>query len=278
MINLIRSDLYRIFKCKAIYVLIIVIIFISLTSVVLMEPFSVGISVSTNTNNTNGVELTNELEEADSLGEYRRIMKEEGAFALDKEIIGYNINMYYVFIVLVVLAITTDFSNKSIKNSLSSAISRKEYYLSKLILTLLLGTCFIFFNNYISYILNYFINGKGFYSQLTDITKITLIQLPMLYGIISFLVSLAFLLRKTSTFNTITIPFIMLFQIICSGIIGVLRINTDFYMNYELQNALTNLASNPSLKYILYCFILGVLYMLIFNVIGYLSFKKAEIK
>lgn len=278
MINLIRSDLYRILKGKAIYILIIIIVLVSLISVVLMEPGSISMSITTNTSDTSNVELTNDLENADSISEYRRIMKEEGAFALDKEIIGNNINMYYVFIVVVVLAITTDFSNKSIKNSLSSAISRKEYYLSKLILTLILSTFFIFFNNYISYILNYFINGQGFYSSVTDIIKLTLIQIPMLYGIISFLVGLAFVLRKTSTFNTIAIPFIMLFQVVCSGLIGILKINMDFYMNYELQNALVNLVSNPSLKYILYCLILGIVYMIVFNIVGYLSFNKAEIK
>ena len=45
-------------------------------------------------------------------------------------------------------------------------------------------------------------NGESFSSSLEEITKITLYQLPLLYGIMSLLVGLCFTVRKTSIFNT----------------------------------------------------------------------------
>lgn len=218
------------------------------------------------------------LNEANNLIEYRNIIKNHGAFELDRQIIGQNGNLYYFFIVIVVISLSTDFSNKSIKNTLSSAITRKQYYLSKLVLILFLGTLFILFNNYVSYFLNLIINGTDFAMPFIEVAKITLLQLPLLYGIISLLICFAFVLQRTALFNTISISFIIVLQILVMGITNLFKIKQNWLYDYEFQSALAKLADSPTNKYIIICAVLGIVYIVLFNIIGYNIFKKCEIK
>lgn len=214
--------------------------------------------------------------EVDSLLEEREIMKNY-PYELDKAIVGVNANLYYIFIVIVVIVLCTDLSNSTAKNTISSSISRKKYYVSKLITCLLLCTAFILINNYGTYFVNLFVNGKSFSSSIGEITKVTLYQLPLIYGIISMLVGICTTVKKTSIFNTITIPFIMVAGLLISGMISLFRINPNI-MNYEYQIALQTLANNPTNDFLLKTIVLGFAYIIIFNFIGYYMLKKAEIK
>ncbi len=276
MLSIIKSDLYRIFKGKAIYIAILIILFLNITSAIGISAGHIGMSVGSTVDVTDSETLA-EVASAKSLKEFREIMKSQGPFKLDKEVIGQNVNLYYIFIVIVVSVLCTDFSNKCIKNTLSSAISKRKYYLSKMILTFGICILLVLFNNYSFYFLNLFINGNEFASSLLDIGKYSIVQLPLICGIISMLVCFAFLFKKTSAFNTISIPFIMVVQLIGFGIINLLHIKADWFYNYELQFALANLVSNPTTSYIIKCTLLGIFYIIIFNVVGYYSFKKADI-
>ena len=277
MINIIKSDLYRILKGKAIYIVLAIIIILTMVSVVGISAGTIGLSFDTGSD-TSDVGLATEVNNAKTLGEYRRIIKNSGAFALDKEIIGTNTNLYYFFIVITVIVLAADFSVKSIKNTISSAISRKEYYFSKLLLVLGLSTFLVLFNNYGAYLLNLIINGKAFSTPLLEFTKLTIMQLPLLYGIISLLVCLAFVFKKVSLFNSISIPLIVIVQIIMISVTNLFKLNATWINDYEIQTALMKLVNNPTNKYVVSCAILGVMYIIIFNIIGYYSFKKAEIK
>ena len=277
MINIIKSDLYRILKGKAIYIVLTIITILIMVSVVGLSAGTIGLSFDTGSD-TSDVGLATEVNNAKTLGEYRRIIKNSGAFALDKEIIGTNTNLYYFFIVITVIVLAADFSVKSIKNTISSAISRKEYYFSKLLLVLGLSTFLVLFNNYGAYLLNLIIDGKAFSTPLLEFTKLTIMQLPLLYGIISLLVCLAFVFKKVSLFNSISIPLIVIVQIIMISVTNLFKLNATWINDYEIQTALMKLVNNPTNKYVVYCAILGVMYIIIFNIIGYYSFKKAEIK
>ena len=103
-------------------------------------------------------------------------------------------------------------------------------------------------------------------------------QLPLLYGIISLLVCLAFVFKKVSLFNSISIPLIVVIQIIMISVTNLFKLNVTWINDYEIQTALIKLVNNPTNTYIISCIILGVAYCAIFNIIGYYSFKKAEIK
>lgn len=277
MLNLIKSDLYRLFRGKSLYIVMGVIIGLAVLSAVTVSPGHVGISVAAESEMTEPAVLER-LTNAKSLGEVREIMIEISTVKLDKQIVGQNINLYYMFIVFVVVIITSDFSNKSVKNTLSSAISRKEYYLSKFILVLGVVTALTVFNNCVNYVLNYFINGKSLASPVGEIAKITVYQMPLIWALAALLVCIAFVVRKTSLFNTISIPFVMVVQIIMMIVIAIIRETPKWYTDFEVQYALSNLADNPTNAYIAKCCALGFAYMIVFAIIGYCVFKNAEIK
>jgi len=279
MLNMIKSDFYRILKGKAIYIALFIIIGLSLVSVIGLTPGHIGMtSMSNSTIDINDAEFMEKLSEANSLNDIRDLMKSSGGYELDQAVLGTNMNLYYIFIVVVVIVLCTDFSNKSIKNTLSSAISRNKYYWSKAILIFLICTFLVLFNNYFFYFTNLFVNGRNFSSSISDIFKTTIIQLPLIYGIISLLICFAFLFKKTASFNTISIPFIIIVQLIVLGITNLFRIKADWFYQFEIQNALGNLANSPTNQYILNCTLLGIFYLILFNIIGYFVFRRTEIK
>lgn len=281
MLNIIKSDLYRILRGKAIYICCLVIIAMFSLSAFELAPGNVGMT----TNNMDEVGVRSQILSEEEMEEFykTKTLKEEREFLkkhpykLDKAILGSNANLYYIFIVIVVIVLSTDFSNSTVKNTISSSISRKKYYMAKLITILLISTVLIFFNTYATYIVNLTMNGKAFCSSLGEITKVTLYQLPLMYGIISMLVCISALTRKTAIFNTITIPFIIVFQLLLMSAVSLFKISKNIYM-WEFQSVLSRLAGSPANDYIIKCIILGIAYIVIFNIIGYKAIKKAEIK
>ena len=279
MLNIIKSDLYRVFRGKSIYVAIIIILILASVSCFAMSPGHIGIaSSSIEETDYDNEELLEKVYETDSIMETREIMKEYGSFPLDKSQLGANANLYYFFIIVVVIVLVTDLSNSTAKNTLSSAISRKKYYFSKLITCLGLGTVLILINNYGSYVINLIMNGKEFSAGFLEITKLTILQLPILYAIISMLVCIGFCFRKTGTFNSITIPLIMVVQLIIMGFATLFHLDSANILNYEFQYIIGNLVANPSNTYILKTLVLAIFYIIVFNVIGYSVFRKTEIK
>ena len=279
MLNIIKSDLYRVFRGKAIYIVIALILVLAAVSCFAMSPGHIGIaSSSIEQTDYDNEELLEKVYETDSILETREIMKEYGSFPLDKALLGANSNLYYFFIVVVVIVLVTDLSNSTVKNTLSSAISRKKYYFSKLITSIGLGTFLILINNYGSYLINLLMNGQEFSAGILEITKFTVLQLPILYGIISLLVCIGFCFRKTGTFNSVTIPLIIVIQRIIMGVSTLFHFDSTNLLNYEFQYIIGNLVADPTNAYLLKTFVLAIFYIITFNVIGYRVFKKTEIK
>ncbi|MBE5957351.1 MAG: hypothetical protein E7254_00605 [Lachnospiraceae bacterium] len=280
MLNIIKSDIYRLFKGKCVFIVTLIIMILAGVSVATMSAGHFGIAVGSagQMEQMSNPEFVQKMNDAKTLKDFREVMHELGSDKLDRDIIAQNINLYYFLIAFVVVIITRDFSNKSVKNTLSSAVSRREYYTSKLLLLLGVTTVLVLFNNYFNYFLNLIVNKKEMASSIGYITKITLYQMPLIYGMAMMLVCIAFAVRKTSIFNTISIPFIMVIQVIMMIVFAIIRETPEWYTKFEVQNALANLANDPSSKYIVECGLLGIIYIVIFGCVGYYIFSKAEIK
>jgi ABC-type transport system involved in multi-copper enzyme maturation permease subunit len=205
------------------------------------------------------------------------MLESDEGFELDKSMIANNINLYYVFIFVVALAVAVDFSNASIKNTLSSAISRRKYFISKTLFSTIVCLLIFFANTYISHFSIIIFDNENFVSSIGTITKVTLVQLPAILALISILNGIAFTVKKTSIFNTVTIPLVMVFQLLLNLVISLFDID-EKYMNYELQTMLGKLAYNPSNSYITNSYIICAVIIVAFTAMGYISFKKSEIK
>ncbi len=273
MMNQMKADLFRIFKGKAIFITLILFLVMTFSSVYMLSPGHIGFSMGSASMSEEEIAVYGQLNNIFELREYQ--LKHQ-AFDLDRACIGQNNNLYYFFIVIVILVLCTDFSNKTIKNAISTSTSRKQYFLSKTLLIFFLCTGLILLSNYGTHVMNLLINGKKFTTSLYTITKLTIYQLPLLYGIISLLCCMGFIIRRLSLFNGISIPFLMVFQLMLMSICAIT--GNNHIMNYEFQTALDFLVNHPTNKFILECVLLGCSYIVLFNALGYYSLKKADIK
>lgn len=279
MFNIIKSDLYRLLKGKAIYITVLIMAVMLGLSIYELQPGYVGVTGGglEQMYEEDPEEMTDMRDmDVQSLAEARKMYKQY-PYELDKAILGTNANLYYLFIILIAVIISADFSKRTVKNTIASAVSRRKYYFSKLICCILTCTMLVLLNNYGMYIVNRLVNGEDFSSSMAAITKVTFYQLPIMYGIISLLVCISVVVKKGSAFNAISIPLLIVAQLVLSLFVKIFKIKGGIF-NYEYQTVLGKLAGSPENNYIIKCVMLGIIYIVIFNVIGYYSFKKAEIK
>lgn len=284
MINMIKADFYRVFKGNAIYIAIFLMLAMIAMSIYNVSGGSVGQAsvggISTteydlNVDNLEGYDYE-EIQKM-SMSEYRKVMLMAKNYKLDKSILASNMNLYYIFIFVAALAITADFSTGSIKNTLSSAISRRKYYVSKIIFVNLVCIILFFCNTYLAYFANIMFNSKNLASGIGEVTKITMMQIPEVLALVSLLVGIAFLTKRTAIYNMISLPFIIVFQLILGLIVHIFHIK-ETYIYYELQLMFGKLAGKPSGRYVLYAYLLCAVILLFCYLCGWLSFRKTEVK
>lgn len=288
MINMIKADFYRIFKSKAFYIGIFFMLLMVGVSIYLIEPGYIGMSaglVETNAtpeenlaaSQSDELSLTAEDLTGMSIKEMRAAKRKLKHYKLDRDIISANMNLYYIFIFITALAVAADFSGSCIKNTLSSAISRKQYFLSKVIFINLCCIGLLFLNTYVTYFSNILFNGKNLASGFGEVTKATLQQLPAILALVAVETGLAFMLKKTALFNTVTIPLAMIFQMLLSLAVALFKIK-ESYLSYEPQAMLAKLSGNPSGSYLTHSYLLCGAVIIVFYCLGYMCFRKAEIK
>lgn len=282
MMNMIKADLYRIVRSFGLYIGIAIMFLMIAMSIYLVQPGSismgtVGDTSTTDFDDTAADDLTAGALENMSMSDLRELMLKSEGYELDRDILGHNMNLYYVFLFVAALAVTVDFSTGSIKNTLSSAISRRRYFFSKLAL-ITLGCLLLFFlNTYAAYFSNLIFNGSKVASSLWTVTKISLLQLPPILALTSILAGLAFTLKKSSIFNVVAIPLVLVFQLLFNLAVRLFNIPQK-YVFYELQIMLGRLASDPSVGYVRNCYLLCAGVIAAFTLLGYVSFRRAEIK
>lgn len=284
MINMIKADLYRITKNVAFYIAIGLVLLMLGVSIYVVQPgtmgqMSVG-DVSTNEYMQDATVIDDmsaqEMSEL-TVQEMREMVLNTEGYELDKNILAANMNLYYVFIFIAVLAITVDFSAGSVKNTLSSAINRKRYFLSKTLFVFGMCILIFFMNTYVCYFGNLIFNDGKVSSDLWTVTKISLLQLPPMLALMSVLIGIAFTVKKTSVFNIIAIPLVMVFQLVMSLVITLFNLDSKI-MDFELQSMIGKLTSEPPTDYITKSYIYCAVLIIAFLSLGYTSFRKSEIK
>ncbi len=284
MLNMIKADIYRINKNIAFYIAIALTLLMIGMSVYMVQPGSVGqanvgdVSTTGYVNDGNGLDDIS-MEEASKLTmhDLREMSLNSEGYKFDKNFLAANMNLYYIFIFIAAIAITVDFSAGSVKNTLSSAINRKKYFISKTLFVLGICILIFFMNTYVSYFSNLIFNDGKVSSDLWTVTKISLLQLPPMLALISILIGIAFIFRKTSIFNIITIPLVMVFQLVLNLVVMLFDLNSKV-VNYEFQIMIGRLTTDPSWNYITKSYIYCAVLIIAFLSLGYISFRKSEIK
>lgn len=276
MINMMRADFYRLVRSKVFYITIVVMLLMIGCSIYFVQPGQIMVFGISETDT--GIS-SQSLDEAASLGmsELRELMLHAEGYQLDKDILAANMNLYYIFIFIAAIVLTVEFSSGGVKNTLSSAISRNKYFFSKILFVNICCVALFFLNTFIVYYSNIIFNSRNLASDIETVTKISLLQLPAILAFISVLMGIGFIVKKTAGFNTITILFMTIVQLLFTLCIKVFKMKETF-MDYEFQTMISKLANDPSDTYILHSYLYCAAVIVIFNLLGYMFFKKAEIK
>lgn len=283
MLNIVKSDIYRVRKSIVIFIGVIVLMLLNIYSVYIVQPGSIGLIVNvaeSEFSNKYEIEVMEKMSKGNiTSAEARKVLLQDEDYELDRAIMSYNFNLFYIFIIVAVLAISTDFSSGAAKNSLSSAISRKKYFVSKLIFVLTGCTVIFLVNNYLMYFINNIFNSGKVSGTLATITMISLRQIPAILALAFFLTGLAFILRKSALFSTISVVIAFCYPLLLTLIrklFPTIKLNDLF--RFEFGNILNQLALSPSDNFYISSYIFSAAVAIVFITLGWLSFRKSEIK
>lgn len=273
MINFIKADIYRIFKGIGIYIAFALVVIMSSVSIAMKEPGYIG-------NASVSYEYEEDLIVMASGSLPEQLSETSGQKLLVRSILAANINLYYPLILIVFAFLMSDFSNKTLKNTLTSVVSKGRYFVYKLLMCLGFSVFFIIFGNLFTYVLNFLVNGSDYTEPISNIFKATFQQMPMLLGAVSFLIFIGVLTRRTAVYNAVSISFVMVFQLLLSILFMLTKAEVigKYIEKYELQAALGRLVYFPANNYCLICFCIGICEIIVFAALSYLTFKKSEVR
>ncbi|MBR1739468.1 MAG: hypothetical protein IJ737_04160 [Ruminococcus sp.] len=253
MINMIKAELYRMTKTKGFYIFWICVIITFLISVLYHEP--------------GGISLGAPLEYS-------------GDIKMDIQQTAMNFSYYFYLIIPVFSVIAGEFTEHTVKNTISSAITRSKYFIAKFFFTLFYSILALTAGNYLFYFCNRAVNGTKYSSSIGDFSKAFFGQLPLFVGLVSLFIFLAFLLRKGAAFNAVTIITPIAYTSIALVFYGISGTKSfaEKLLTYEVSTMMSKLALDCSDSYRIKCYILsGVLTVLSFG-LGYLQFNKRELE
>ena len=200
--------------------------------------------------------------------------------------IAMNFTFYFLLIIPVFCVITSEFSEHTWKNTISSSVSKRLYFTSKFLFSLVYATISFALANFIYYIANRLVNGSTYSSSPADFTKAFFIQFPIFIAIVSAFTMLAFLLRKGALYNAVTISM----PIVCSMMVQVfMSINSEkeFFqkirdfgeksLSYGVEMMSAKIVLDPSDSYRNNCYIICIVVTVFSFALGYFSFLKREL-
>lgn len=252
MINIMKADLYRIIRTKGFIIFWLVSLFVSLTSIANHEP--------------GGIMLGGDID----LNADRK---------LDIIQTGMNLVYYFLLIMPVFGTITAEFTEHTIKNTITSAVSKGRFYFAKTLFALVYSLGCFLCANYLFYFINRAVNGSKYSSPLGEYSKVLFGQLPVFVAIVSLFIFLAFFFKKGAAFNSIVILSPLMYSFIMSMLFefdGAKKL-AEKMMKFEISSMIGKLAIGCSHSYRINCYIVSAVITAVSCALGYLIWKKREV-
>lgn len=277
MMRLMRADMYRIFRGKAIYITFaIMLILIVLTVFVFRSAIQTVVIAPIEELD---ISLETPMEVIEHIMPSEEIMS--GSVAARLALNSMDSIAYYFFLPIIVAVAMAAFSSGAIKNELAIGISRTRLYLSKWILSSAL--CFVFMLLYLllSVLFATTIDGIGYWDSgyLANTLKSFGMQTFFMLAINSVGIFLCFATKKTAAvigaFIAIVLVPLMIVSLLVLAFPGAME-----YTNYDLVYQLIIFAQTASLSGTAFArgVAIGLAYLLIPTIGGIMLFRKAEIK
>jgi ABC-2 type transport system permease protein len=275
MRNIIRADLYRVFRGKGVYITLVIFLGVIALQVVSGGVVNTGVSYD----NYEAVNTAEDEFDLDAiLAEMFR--KPTGAEAPFKAMSATD-SLLYILLPLLVFIIVADFTSGAAKNTLIHGVTRGKYYASKLLLSSMTCVALLVMYIVLSILAATLVSGFGgtFDSEfIWSVGRVMLVQACLCLAMTCVGTFFAFLIRSSAVIG-IYIAFLLGFQVL----IFTLTFVDDWFMNlfdYELTWNLGKAAhidtlASPEVTQML---LVGAVYMIVSIIGGYVLFRKAEVK
>lgn len=221
MINSFRADIYRLLKSKGTYICLILI--------ALTYSLTIGFK------SQGGVSF--------GMMPDKKALKSN---KLDVNQLVMSFNYYFFLIMPVFMIIIPEFTESAYKNTITSVSDKKWFFISKFVLCEIVGLFIYVTTSFVFYFANKMINGSKYSSSIGTFAKKDLKLIPIMMFTIAIFAFFAFLFRKASVFNSITI----VLPIVINLLAGVLSMNKDLAKgvskaySYELGSMMERFVDN----------------------------------
>ena len=252
MINMFKAELYRIVRSRGFWFFWVLSIGTLMISVIYHQ--------------TGGISLGAPLDYDESI-------------KMDIRQVAMNFSFYFFLIFLVFTIIAGEFSEHTVKNSITSAVSKRGFFLSKFFFTLVYSLLSLIVANYLFYFLNRAVNGSKYSSPIGEFSKAFFGQLPLFAAIVSLFILAAFVLKRAAAFNAVVIVTPIAYTtvvLIMYGIESTRKVGEKL-LTYELSTMIGKLAVGCTDSYRTKCYILSAAATVISFVLGYMIWSKREI-
>lgn len=261
MLNIIKADWYRLRHHKGLYItLILLILFLGLQGMGARGQ----IGVITETTN----QAVSTLEPTGS--------------TMPMEILGSIDNQIYFLLAFIVFIAGADFSSHTVKNAISSGVSRLDYFLSKLALSALFALIIVLLSGFIPTIMATVKNGFG-----APLLKGQWLVLLKAYGLVFYLymaltvfgVMLSFVTQKIASVNSLY----LVFCLVPSILIMILAIIDTFFLKLFKFEFISNMRTIANIgtftpEDYMRIFLIGGTLMVSSLAITYVFYSKCDIK
>lgn len=276
MLNIIRADLYRIFRGKGIYITIVLFLTIIIMQVLIGSNVNAGVDVQSFDTLK---DLNSNESSAQTLSDF---VHPPTGIEAPIQVMSSSSNLLYFLIPLMIFIVGADFSSGTAKNVLSVGFSRSKYYFSKLILSCIFCVLLFLLYVFLSILLATAFNGFGgeFNAEYVyDVVKIFLSQLWFLLSGVCVGNFFVFTFRRSSSFIGIDIAFLLIPPII----LVALSFAFEWFRNlfdYEISSCISLLTgiNVMSAEDIIRFLLVGTIYSAVSVIAGLIIFKKAEVK
>ena len=190
-----------------------------------------------------------------------------------------NFSFYFYLVIPVFTIISGEFGEHTVKNSITSAFSKRGFYVAKFCFAFVYTMLCFIAANYLFYFINKAVNGEEYSSPIGEYSKALFAQVPLFMAVVAVFIFLAFLLRKGSAFNAVTLISPILYTSVLLALYSIestKKIATKL-LNYELSVMIGKLAIDGTDSYKAKCYAVSAVVIVLSFVLGYFSWTKREI-
>jgi len=274
MINLIRADIYRVVRGKALYITLAVLLVYCVLTVGSIHALQSGVITIT----------MQDSAIADTHEDFLNMLEGPGVsgVTIPRDTAAQMDNFVFFLLPIIVVVAGAIFSHGTVKNDIAWGVSRTKLYFSKLILCSIL--CILFLKLYIGFnmavatVINGF-GGPAPAGHWVGLFQIFSAQLVILLSFVSVGVFLAFTTKRVAAVNGAFIAYVFV-PLFLLTIITIINTNLEWLLDFEMISNLMNLARWPYLetREILRALGLGAFLLIGSTLGGVALFRRAEIK